>query len=177
MSAAMDLSKDPCQDFYAYVCGNKRGMNSFEQLSTSVYLSFFKRLLLMDHEDAIKTPSRTHRQVAHLVQRCFQQALNGPDQLDLVRTVMTEHGLTWPPQPQPHLSLLESLVGLSLTRGLHPLLRIEPGPYAMRPGFYALHLDVDLAILNEWNSIRSRLINDGALGAFFHDIALLLSGR
>ncbi|KAH6938608.1 hypothetical protein HPB50_011048 [Hyalomma asiaticum] len=177
MSAAMDLSKDPCDDFYAYVCGNKRGGRSFEKLSTSVHLSFFKRLIVMDHENTLETPSRAHRQVAHLVQRCFQQAFSGPDQLDLVRAVMSEHGLTWPPQQQPHLSLLDSLVGLSLTRGLHPLLRIRPGPFAERPGFYALHLDVDLVALNEWNSIRSRLITDGALGVFFSEIALLLCGR
>ncbi|KAH7963639.1 hypothetical protein HPB52_022307 [Rhipicephalus sanguineus] len=152
-------------------------MRSFEKLSIRVHLSFFKRLLVMDHEDTVQTPSRAHRQVAQLVQRCFQQALSGPDQLDLVRSVMMEHGLTWPPQQQPHPSLLDSLVGLSLTRGLHPLLRIKPGPFAERPGFYALHLDVDLVVVNEWNSIRSRLISKGALGGFFRDISVLLSGR
>ncbi|KAK8761676.1 hypothetical protein V5799_027057 [Amblyomma americanum] len=90
---------------------------------------------------------------------------------------MAQHELSWPPEENPKGSLLQRLVELSLVRGIHVLFALEPGVYLKRPGFYTLHLGIDLQMLAQWALVRKLLIQAGTLGAFFVQTASVLSKR
>ncbi|KAK8775819.1 hypothetical protein V5799_030835 [Amblyomma americanum] len=90
---------------------------------------------------------------------------------------MAQHEVPWPPEENPSGSLLQRLIELSLVRNVHVLFALEPGVYLKRPGFYTLHLGLDLQMLAQWAFVRKLLIQAGTLGAFFVQTASVLSKR
>ncbi|XP_077552955.1 uncharacterized protein LOC144167639 [Haemaphysalis longicornis] len=81
LSSSLDLKRDPCDNFYEYVCGQKPAVNAFVRLSLSVHMSFFKKLITLDPDDEREALSMSEKRAAMLTLRCFQQAFSGRNHL------------------------------------------------------------------------------------------------
>ncbi|KAL3209822.1 hypothetical protein MRX96_037634 [Rhipicephalus microplus] len=181
MGSSLDLNQDPCDNFYTFVCGKETSKltlfrrGGFVRLTISVYLSFLKKLMVTDFRQPKEELSMAHRRYLQLSQRCFQQAISGVDHVGMVKAVMAEHGLSWPPDKDEPRSLLERLTELCLVRGIHVIFSIESGINLRRPGFYTIHLGVNLQSLAVWTLLRGNLVRTGNLGSFFVRTAAVLS--
>ncbi|CAN7999462.1 unnamed protein product, partial [Ixodes hexagonus] len=152
--------------------------NSFLGLQIRVFLSFFKRLVLMDVNRPEPHTASSHVKAAQLMQTCIQDAVRGVDNIEYVKKFMSRYNVSWPPEKrQGSPSMVDVLVELSLVRGIHLLFQLTPDVYFKKPGYYILHLVFSYQFIMEWTVLRKIILSEGRTRQFYENMGELLSRR
>ncbi|XP_064485346.1 neprilysin-11-like [Ornithodoros turicata] len=180
LAFVMDTSKDPCTDFYDYVCGNwNRSQmvplpNQFVKLQSRVALTVLRDLMLIDET---AEPQTAVVKAGLMFQRCAQNAFNQLDHLGEIKNFMAQFDLSWPPEsPKTRFNVLDILVELTFNRGIPIFFSLGPSTYFKKRGSYNLHLTPNLYLL-EWAAFRKMLRNAGVLMRYYEFTAYVLSRK
>ncbi|XP_037568197.1 uncharacterized protein LOC119449079 [Dermacentor silvarum] len=113
----LDQSVDPCDDFYAYVCGRWEPRKEFH-LSRSelsdMFLSWLYKLPATLEKGVVQFP--VGKKVAAMFERCRTQK---GSQVGIIKGFMRSRGIVWPESPEEPVPPAKALFDLSFNWNVH----------------------------------------------------------
>ncbi|KAH9368566.1 hypothetical protein HPB48_007120 [Haemaphysalis longicornis] len=122
LSASIDASEDPCTDFYKYVCGKRKHIESVYAKQLSDFVGEAARIL----RDTRFLPRglTSSERAAQLYRSCESVLMHGKDDLDNFRQVLAAARISWPRLERP-TSLLRLTTRIRITFGISSFLGIR----------------------------------------------------
>ncbi|CAN7938817.1 unnamed protein product [Ixodes hexagonus] len=128
MEDVMDMSLDPCRDFFSYVCGNweRRYGNAttFDVIAKSVLAVGSQRIM---REALSPLQGLVTERVMAAIQTCLDVEMTKIDNSDAVTRFLSEHGVQLPPVGnETTLNPLQLMMKVNLALGIPAVFMLRP---------------------------------------------------